>query len=117
MSEKENHIMRRGLYLLLLLIANCSVILADTVYLRNGSTVRGTVLGFINGRFVVRLANADASAARASSSSSSSSSAVEGGEIKYYAPREVERIEIEGRSLDEARLDARRRGESGAELG
>lgn len=86
-GEKENHTMRRGLYVFLLLVASCSVALADTVFLRNGSTVRGTVLGFINGRFVVRV--------------------TDGGEIRYYAPREVERIEIEGRSLDEARFETR----------
>ena len=39
-----------------LMAALCAV--ADTIYLKDGRTVQGTVLGFINGRFAIRVGTA-----------------------------------------------------------
>lgn len=77
----------------------------DTIYLRDGRTIRGTLLGFINGRFVVRveptyttLPSADPNTARQRANE---------GEIQYFRPNEVDRIEIDGRALDDARFETR----------
>jgi hypothetical protein len=71
--------------------------LADTIYLRDGRQIRGTVLGFIGGRFAVRVATA----------TETSGVAGEQGEVQFFRPNQIERIEIEGRSLDEARFSTR----------
>lgn len=84
--------------LLTLLLAGVAV--GDTVYLRDGRSVRGTVLGFIGGRFAVRLEQRFESTDRRQVS--------QDGEIVFFRPREIERIEIDGRSLEEARYRTRR---------
>ena len=85
--------------------------LADTIVLRDGRTLRGTVLGFLNGRIVVRLAPAagagTATSADTGSTAAGAQGANDGGEIRFFRPNEIERIEIEGRSLEEARYDTR----------
>jgi len=68
--------------------------LADTIVLRDGRTLRGTVLGFMNGRIVVRL-------------DSPTTSTPDAGEIRFFRPGEIDRIEIDGRSLEEARFETR----------
>ena len=68
--------------------------LADTIVLRDGRTIRGTVLGFMNGRLVVRLEPTGASGPDA-------------GEIRFFRPGEIDRVEIDGRSLEEARFETR----------
>lgn len=90
--------MRRIVVVLILLLVTANLAIADTIYLRDGRTVRGTLLGFINGRFVVRLASPR-------TQTSGVTTAEE--EIQYFRPNEVERIEIEGRSLDELRFETR----------
>jgi hypothetical protein len=85
---------------LLLALATCAM--ADTIYLRDGRVLRGTVLGFMNGRIVVRLAPAGSQPNVATSTLPD-----ESGEIRFFRPAEVDRIEIEGRSLDEARFFTR----------
>ena len=88
--------MKRIVLAFVLLMLTASGAAADTIYLRDGRVIRGTVLGFIGGRFAVRVeppAGAGASQTE--------------GEIQFFRPREVERVEIDGRSLDEARFETR----------
>jgi hypothetical protein len=85
-------------FLTMLLLASIAV--ADTLYLRDGRTLRGTLLGFINGRFAFRV-----SATQTGPSSGPIRS--EEGEIQLFRPNEVDRIEIEGRSLDDLRYESR----------
>ena len=47
--------MKKIIFALLITLATISVAAADTIYLRGGTTLRGTVLGFINGRFAIQL--------------------------------------------------------------
>src|SRR5881227_1285090 len=47
--------MKKLILLLLIALASASFASADTIYLRGGTTLRGTVLGFINGRFAIQL--------------------------------------------------------------
>jgi hypothetical protein len=87
---------------LLLLIMCAPLALADTIYLRDGRTVRGTVLGFIGGRFAVRVETATGT------TSATTAGGVAGqGEVQFFRPNQIERIEIDGRSLDEARFSTR----------
>jgi len=74
---------------------------ADTVYLRDGRVVRGTVIGFIGGRFAVRVSTSAAPAGTPARPSD------EDGEIQFFRARDIDRVEIEGRSLDEARFETR----------
>lgn len=97
--------MRRLMLVLMFVILAAPHAAADTVYLRDGRTVRGTVLGFIGGRFAVRVSTTDA--ARTSPSSTSGTRSDEGGEVQFIRPRDIERVEIDGRSLDEARFQTR----------
>ncbi|HVG32364.1 MAG TPA: LecA/PA-IL family lectin [Pyrinomonadaceae bacterium] len=92
--------MRKIILAFVLTIMAASFVLADTVYLRDGRRVQGTVLGFINGRFVVRV-NESLPATGASTT------AIASGDIVFFRPMEIERIEIEGRSLDDARYESR----------
>ncbi len=77
-----------------------SFAMADTIYLRDGRTVQGTLLGFINGRFVVRLATRPAATGGYQSPSNE-------GEIVFYRPNQIDRIELDGRSLDELKYETR----------
>ena len=85
--------------------------LADTIVLRDGRTVRGTVLGFLNGRIVVRLAPGSGAGTPTSSETNptvpGAQGVNDGGEIRFFRPNEIERIDIDGRSLEEARYDTR----------
>ena len=47
--------MKKIFLAVIILIAAATVAAADTIYLRDGRTIHGTLLGFINGRFVVRV--------------------------------------------------------------
>jgi PA-IL-like protein len=101
---KGKRIMRKIILALIIVLAAASFAVADTVYLRDGRTIQGTLLGFINGRFVVRVesrystqpANPDSEIARRRANE---------GEIQYFRPEEVERIEIEGRSIEDTRME------------
>lgn len=107
--------MKKIVFALLIMIAAVSIAAADTIYLRNGTQLRGNVLGYINGRFAIQL-TAPATlpvqtSNRASTSTQPSYSqttrTVREGEVIFLRPREIDRIEIEGRSLDEARYQTR----------
>lgn len=82
--------------------------LADTIYLRDGRTIRGTVLGYMNGRFAVRLGppRPNESASPRPGVLRTPTTGNEG-EIVFFRPSEIDRIEIDGRSLDELRFDTR----------
>jgi hypothetical protein len=95
--------MKKIILALLCVIACAPVALADTIYLRDGRTVRGTVLGFIGGRFAVRVATATGTAG----GTTATGAATEQGEVQFFRPNQIERVEIEGRSLDEARFSSR----------
>src|SRR5918911_5178381 len=80
---------------------------ADTVYLRDGRTVRGTVLGFVSGRFAVKLTAPLNAQANTQTSTQTANTATrlsgEVGDVIFIRPRDIERVEIDNRSLDEAR--------------
>lgn len=89
--------MKKIILALLLLVACAPLALADTIYLRDGRQIRGTVLGFIGGRFAVRVETATTTGTVAAGQ----------GEVQFFRPNQIERVEIEGRSLDEARFSTR----------
>ncbi|MDQ3817327.1 MAG: hypothetical protein M3362_06510 [Acidobacteriota bacterium] len=99
--------MRRIVLAFLIVIMSAAMALADTVYLRNGQTVRGTVLGFVSGRFAVKLsapANIQiTSQANQQGNTYSTRIAGDVGDVVFIRPRDVERVEIEGRPIEEAR--------------
>jgi hypothetical protein len=99
--------MRKIVLALLILIMAASVAAADTVYLRDGRTIRGTVLGYINGRFAVRLTSVSGTATTSTGTGAVNATDANAGEILFLRPRDIERIEIEGRSLDDARYVSR----------
>ena len=90
--------MRKIILALLLLLLTTSLASADTIYLRDGRTVRGILLGFINGRFAVRVYESRPIVSTTPSQNE--------GEIQYFRPSEVDRIEIDGRSLDDIRFES-----------
>ncbi|OLE55586.1 MAG: hypothetical protein AUG51_02615 [Acidobacteria bacterium 13_1_20CM_3_53_8] len=77
--------MKRIILALVITLMAATFAAADTIYLRDGRTVRGTVLGFVQGRFVVRVDYLN-------------------NDIIFLRPNQIDRIEIEGRSIDEARF-------------
>ena len=97
--------MRKIILALTIAMLAASFAAADTIYLRDGRTVRGTLLGFISGRFVVRLEPRYSAYPNATADPNVARGRANEGEIQYFRPDEVERIEIEGRSLDETRFE------------
>jgi len=103
--------MKKIVFALLLTFAAVSIAGADTIYLRSGATIRGNVLGYINGRFAIQLTAPATLPARTDNRTSNSTQptssevarTVRSGEVIFLRPREIDRIEIDGRSLDEAR--------------
>jgi hypothetical protein len=98
--------MRKLILALLILLMAAAVAAADTIYLRDGRAVRGTVLGFVSGRFAVRLTAAigpPTTMQTAEQSRATPRIAGEIGDVVFIRPRDIERVEIEGRSLDDAR--------------
>ena len=96
--------MKKIILALAIVIATVSVAAADTFYLRDGRTVHGTLLGFINGRFVVRVENRYSTA---NPDSNIQRNRDNQGGIQYFRPEEIDRIEIEGRSMDDARWETK----------
>jgi hypothetical protein len=94
--------MRRFVLALMILIMAASVAAADTVYLRDGRAIRGTMLGYISGRIAFRVDQQTQI-----TGANNTTQTAQAGEILYLRPREVDRIEIEGRNLDEARFQTR----------
>jgi hypothetical protein len=93
--------MRKVILALIFVIATATFAFADTIVLRDGRTIRGTVLGFVNGRFVVRVDRLNGTASNIQRNRGND------GDIQYFRADEVERIEIEGRTLDEGRFETK----------
>ncbi|PYS71673.1 MAG: hypothetical protein DMF69_09655 [Acidobacteria bacterium] len=81
------------------------VALGDTLYLRDGRTLRGTLIGYINGRFAFRVASTGTSTRPVSPQISTTTR--NEGEIQFFRPAEVDRVEIDGRSLDDLKFETR----------
>jgi hypothetical protein len=96
--------MRKLILVLIFVLAMATFAFADTIVLRDGRTIRGTVLGFVNGRFVVRVENRYTTQPNDSSISRNRGNE---GDIQYFRPEEIDRIEIEGRTLEDTRYDTR----------
>jgi len=105
--------MKKVVLVLFIILGSVSIAAADTIYLRGGTTLRGNVLGFINGRFAVQLtANGTLPVGPVNNRNPASNSTgttrnVSAGEVVFLRPRDIDRIEIDGRSLDEARYQTR----------
>jgi hypothetical protein len=104
--------MKRLVLVLLIVLGSVSIAAADTIVLRSGTTLRGNVLGFMNGRFAIQLtSNATVTinpgGNRNQTSTAGSTRNVMAGEVVFLRPRDIERIEIDGRSLDDARYQTR----------
>jgi hypothetical protein len=103
---KGKKTMRKTILAITILLLTASFAAADTLYLRDGRTIRGTLLGFINGRFVVRVERRYVTNTQAPiRNPEGPNRADDQGEIQYFRPDEVERIEIEGRSLEDTRFE------------
>lgn len=100
--------MKKIIFALLITLAAFSLVAADTITLRGGTTLRGTVLGFINGRFAVQLSAPATLPTRSTDNRTTGATrTVSAGEVVFLRPRDIERIEIDGRSLDDARYQTR----------
>ena len=108
--------MKKLVLVLFIILGSISIAAADTIYLRGGTTLRGNVLGFINGRFAIQLtANATFTVNPANtrnqsnypSNTTQTTRTATAGEVIFLRPRDIERIEIDGRSLDDARYQTR----------
>ena len=100
--------MRKLSFAFLTILLLASVATADTLYLRDGRSLRGTLLGFINGRFAFRVSSTQTMPSTVPVRPQESASVrPPEGEIQFFRPNEVERIEIDGRSLDDVRYESR----------
>ena len=101
--------MKKILLAFLIILGAVSFAFADTIYLRDGRTIRGTLLGFVNGRFVVRLERrySNAEAEQNAEQNIDRNRRDRNDDIQYFRPEEIDRIEIEGRTLDDARFETR----------
>lgn len=95
--------MKRILFAFLIIISTLTLAFADTIYLRDGRQIRGTLLGFVNGRFVVRVE----SRYGATSADSNVDRNRRDDDVQYFRPEEIDRIEIDGRSLEDTRFETR----------
>src|SRR2546423_15698713 len=99
--------MKNLLLAVFLLLIAVTVAAADAIYLRDGRSLRGTLLGFQNGRFVFRVEPRYSTMPSATTDPNVARSRTNEGDIQYFRPDEIDRVEIEGRSLDEARYQSR----------
>ena len=99
--------MRKIILALTLMLFATSLVAADTVYLRDGRQVRWTLLGFISGRFVVRVDRRYGTSSTAPVRNPGGPNTTrEEGELQFFRPGEVDHIEIDGRSLDDMRYES-----------
>jgi hypothetical protein len=98
--RKRGVVMKKFLLALLIVFATASFAVADTIYLRDGRQVRGTLLGFINGQFVMRVETQ-------LSTSPSATTTRRRDDIQYFRPEEVDRVEIDGRPMEDTRYVTR----------
>ena len=101
--------MKKLILVFMIVLGSVSIAAADTIFLRSGTSLRGNVLGFINGRFAIQLtANATIPVNPGRNQSSSGATrSVNAGEVIFLRPGQIDRIEIDGRSLDDARYQTR----------
>src|SRR5256886_12039268 len=99
--------MRKIILAVMIVMAAASFAVADTIYLRDGRTIQGTLLGFINGRFVVRVEPRYSTLPDETRDPNIARSRTNQGDIQYFRPEEVDRIEIEGRSIEDTRYQTR----------
>src|SRR5712691_10959076 len=99
--------MRKIILALIMVMAAASFAVADTVYLRDGRIIHGTLLGFINGHFVVRVEPRYSTLPSTTTDPNVARNRTNQGDIQYLHPEEIDRIEIDGRSLDDARYEVR----------
>lgn len=106
--------MKKLLLILVIILGAFSLAAADTIYLRGGTTLRGNVLGFINGRFAIQVtSNATFTVNQGNirnpnnTTTSGTTRTVSAGEVIFLRPRDIDRIELDGRSLDDARYQTR----------
>ena len=92
---------------LMITLLTAVTVAADTIYLRDGRTIKGTVLGYMNGRFAVRLGPSRSTTPEYTGGPTRTPPPSEDGEIVFFRPSEIDRIEIEGRSLDDVRYETR----------
>lgn len=90
-----------ALLTLLAIFLLSGVALGDTIYLRDGRSFRGTLIGYINGRFAFKVIDTNRTTTQRDTI------ARDEGEIRFFRPGEVERVEIDGRSLDELKFETR----------
>src|SRR5438105_6895417 len=95
--------MKKLLLAVLIVAMAATFAFADTIYLRDGRTIQGTLLGFINGRFVVRVEPRYSTLPNETRDPNITRSRTNEGDIQYFRPEEVDRIEIEGRSIEDTR--------------
>ena len=98
-----------ALLTLLAIFLLAGVALGDTLYLRDGRSFQGTLIGFINGRFAFRVIDPNRNTTRPTTQPTTQRDTVARaeGEIRFFRPSEVERVEIDGRSLDELKFETR----------
>jgi hypothetical protein len=96
--------MKKIIIALTIMLMTASVAAADIVYLRDGRQVRGTLLGFISGRFVVKVDRRFTGSGGGAPVRNPEGQ--NDADLQFFRPGEVERIEIEGRSLDEMRYES-----------
>src|SRR5690349_14136070 len=104
---KGTKAMKKLLLVVLFVLMAVTVAAADTIYLRDGRSFRGTLLGFQNGRFVFRVEPRYSTMPSATTDPNVARNRNSEGDIQYFRPDEIDRVEIEGRSLDEARYQSR----------
>jgi len=99
--------MRKVILALVIALLSTTVAVADTIYLRDGRTIRGTLIGYINGRFAIRVYSSRTNTTGNVNPNVTTTGTRDDGEIMFFRPSEVDRIEIEGRSLDDLRFETR----------
>jgi len=105
--------MKKLVLLLIIVLGSVSIAAADTIYLRGGATLRGNVLGFINGRFAIQLTSgatipiSPSNNRNQTNNTGATTRTVAAGEVIFLRPRDIDRVEIDGRSLDDARYQTR----------
>src|SRR5256885_16575313 len=97
--------MRKIALAFLLVLMTVCVASADTIYLRDGRTVHGTVLGFVSGRFAVKLTTAISAQTNAQTSTQSNSTtairiAGEVGDVVFIRPPDVDRAGFAGLPIE-----------------
>jgi len=98
--------MKRLFLAFLTIMLLTSIAAADTLYLRDGRILNGTLIGFVNGRFAFRV-NSSRTTSNTGPSATTTTGVRNDGEVQFFRPNEVDRLEIDGRSLDELKFETR----------